>query len=259
MVMDRRAFLRLSAGGLALSALPLGACTTDGPSIVEHGGGAIAIAADGTRYQLVPERHHLVITAPGGSPRRVGSLGREPGQLNYPAAVTTIGALAYVVDLGNHRVQAFDGDGRCQAILGDGELVYPSGITARGDRLFVANTSQGHIVELALGGGVVRRFGHETLAAPRGLATIDEHLLVADPGRRQVLELRDDGSIVRVFGGEWVLPYGVASDGDAVYVADRARSELAVFDRRGKRIETVPLTLAASYLTLAGDGQLFVG
>lgn len=257
--MDRRAFLRLSAGGLALSALPLGACTTDGPSLVEHGGGPIAIGVDGTRYELVPKHHHLVITPPGGSPRRVGALGREPGQLNYPAAVITIGSLAYVVDLGNHRVQAFDREGRCQAILAEGELLYSSGITARDNHLFVANTSQGHIVELALDGGVVRRFGHGFLGAPRGLAAIDDHLLVADAGRRQVVELRDDGSIVRAFDGEWVLPYGVASDGDAVYVADRSRPELGVFDRRGKRLDTVPLTAAASYVTLAGDNQLFVG
>lgn len=258
--MDRRQFLRLGAGGLAISVLPLTGCTTGGPAVVEHGAGPLAIAGDGTRYELVPDRHHLMITSPGGSPRRAGGLGGAPGQLNYPVAVTVVGELAYVVDLGNHRVQAFDRDGRCHAVLGAGELLYPSGITtARGGRLFVADTGHGQVVELATGGGVVRRLDGDTLMAPRGLASIGDHLLVADVGRRQVVELRGDGAIVRSFDGDWVLPYGVATDGDAVYVADRSRPELAVFERDGRHVDTLPLTAAASYVTLAGDGQLYVG
>lgn len=257
--MDRRDFLRLGAGGIALSMLPLTGCTSAGPAVVEGGAGALAIADDGTRYELVPDRHQLLITPPGGSPRRVGQLGREPGQLNHPVAIALVGPLAYVVDLGNHRVQAFDRDGTCQGVLGEGELQYPSGITARGSRLFVADTGHGQLVELAAEEGVVRRFGQDVLMAPRSLASLGDHLLVADVGRRQVVELRDDGSVVRAFAGDWVLPYGVASDGDAVYVVDRSRPELAVFDRRGNRVDTLPLSAAASYVTFAGDGQLVVG
>jgi len=231
---------------------------TAGPSPVEHGGGALAVAGDGTRYELVPDRHHLTITTPGGSARRVGRLGTEAGELNYPIAVVAVGGLAYVVEMGNHRVQAFDREGRSLAILGAGELLYPGGITARGSRLFVADTAHGHVVELATGGGVIGRFGHDTLMAPRGLAPLGDHLLVADVGRRRVVELRDDGSIVRAFGGDWVMPHGVATDGDSVYVADRSRPELAVFDRGGQRIDTLPLGAAARYVTVAGD-ELFAG
>jgi hypothetical protein len=155
-------------------------------------------------------------------------------------------------------VQAFDRDGRSRAILGAGELLYPGGITARGSRLFVADTGHGDVVELATAGGVIRRFGRGAVMAPRSLAPLGDHLVVADVGHRQVVELDDDGSIIRTFGGDWVLPYGVASDGDSVYVADRSRPELAVFDRGGQRIDTLPLGAAASYVILAGD-ELFVG
>jgi DNA-binding beta-propeller fold protein YncE len=257
--MDRRDFLRLGAGGIAISVLPLTACTGAGLSLVESGPGALAIADDGTRYELVPDRHHFLITPPGGTPRRVGGLGSAPGQLNYPAAIALVGSLAYVVDLGNHRVQAFDRDGVCQGVLGEGELMYPSGIAARDGRLFVADTGHGELVELSPAGGVIRRFGGDAMMTPRSVAVAGDHLLVADVGLRQVLELRDDGSAVRAFGDDWVLPYGVASDGDAVYVADRSRPELAVFDRGGRLTDTVPLTMAPSYVTLDRDGQLFVG
>lgn len=259
--MDRRDFLRLGASGIALSVLPLTGCVAAGPAgpaVVERGAGAIAIASDGTRYELVPDRHYLTITAPGDLARRVGRLGAEAGQLNYPVAVVVVGELAYVVELGNHRVQAFDRDGRSQAILGAGELMYPGGITARGSRLFVADTAHGELVELAADGGAIRRFGHDAVMAPRSLAPLGDHLVVADVGRRQVVELRDDGSIVRTFDGDWVLPHGVASDGDSVYVADRSRPELAVFDRGGQRIDTLALRSAASYVTVTGD-ELFVG
>ena len=256
--MKRRDFLRLGASGMVIAALPLTGCVSAGPSLVERGPGALAIADDGTRYEVVPERHHLVITRPGGSARRVGQLGRAAGQLNYPVAVAMVGGLAHVVEVGNHRVQAFDRDGRSQAILAAGELLYPSGITARGSRLFVDDTGHGEVVELAPDGGVVRRFGQGAVMAPRGLAPLEDHLLVADVGRRQVVELRDNGSIVRTFDGDWVLPYAVATDGDLVFVADRARPELAVFDRGGRRIDTLVLGDAASYVILAGD-ELFVG
>jgi DNA-binding beta-propeller fold protein YncE len=256
--MDRRDFLRLGVSGIAFSVLPLTGCVTAGPSLIEHGAGALAIAGDGTRYELVPDRHQLTITSPGGRARRVGRLGGDAGQLNYPVAVIVVGGLAYVVELGNHRVQAFDREGRSQAILGAGELFYPSAITARGRRLFVADTAHGQVVELATGGGMIRRFGHDTLMAPLGLAPVGDHLLVADVGQRQVVELRDDGSIVRTFDGDWVMPCGVATDGDSVYVADRSRPELAVFDRGGQRIDTLPLGAAASYVTFTGD-ELFAG
>lgn len=259
MKIDRRRFLQFSAGGIAASMLPLSACTTSGPTIVERGGaGAIAFATDGTRYELVPDRHHMLITAPDGTVKRVGRLGRERGQLNFPVAVVVVGELAYVVDMGNHRVQAFDRDGRVHQVLAAGELLYPGGITALGERVIVADTGNGSLVELQLGGGRIRRFGAGVVMAPRSVGTIDENLLVADVGRRQVVEIRDDGSLVRSFGSDWALPYGVASDGDAVYVADRSRAELAVFDRRGRRLDTVPLSAGASYVTM-GHGELFVG
>lgn len=252
--MDRRDFLRLGASGVAIAVLPVTGCVTPGPPLVEHDG-ALAVAGDGTRYALVPDHHLLTIAAAGGV-RRVGRLGRGAGELNYPIAVTVVDELAYVVELGNHRVQVFDRDGRSRALLGAGELSYPSGITARGSQLFVADTAHGDLVELTTGGRVVRRLGQDALMAPRSLAILDDHLLVADVGRRQVLELRDDGSVVRTFGGDWVLPYGVATDGDAVYVADRARPELAVFDRGGRRIDTLPLRGAASYVTFAANELL---
>jgi hypothetical protein len=255
--MNRRDFLRLGAGGIAISVLPLTGCVTPGPAVAEHAGGALAIAGDGTRYELEPDRHHLTITRPGSRARQFAQLGTKAGQLNYPVAVVAVDALAYVVELGNHRIQAFDCDGRSHAILGAGELLYPSGITARGSRLFVADTAHGQVVELATGGDVIRRFGDDTLMAPRSLAPFGDHLLVADVGLRQVVELRDDGSIVRTFDGDWVMPYGVATDGESIYVADRSRPELAVFDHGGRRIATLPLSAAAGYVTLAGD-ELFV-
>ena len=255
---DRRDFFRWSATGAAVAVLPLSGCATDGIAVVEGGPGALAVAADGTRFELMPDRHRLRITAPDGATREVGGLGRAPGKLNYPIAVVVAGELAYVVDHGNHRVQAFDAAGAVRAVLGEGALLYPSGITAIGERLFVADTGHQEVVELS-GAGVVRRFGGDALMAPRGLAAAGDRLVVSDVGLRQVVELRLDGTAVRAFGDDWVLPAGVASDGESVYVTDRSRPELAVFDRGGRRTETIELTAAASYVTIAGDGQLCVG
>lgn len=257
MAMERRDFLRLGASGLAIAMLPMTGCVAPGTVVVERGPGALAIADDGTRYELLSASHCLLITEPGGTPRRVGQLGTAAGELNYPIAAAVLGELVYVVELGNHRVQAFDRAGQSRGVFASGELAYPSGITARGDRLVVADTAHASLVELAASGEVIRRFGQPALRAPRGVAPLGGHLVVADAGRRDVLELGDDGAVIRTFDGDWVLPWGVAADRDTVYTTDRARLELAVFDRGGQRIDTVRLTGAAGHLTLAG-GELWV-
>lgn len=256
MTMQRRQFLRFAAGGIALAVLPLPACTTSGPPVIEGNAGPIAISDDGTRFEVVPDRHQIIITSPDGRTRTVGRLGRERGELNYPVAIAMSGGLAYVVDLGNHRVQAFDEDGTCQVIITSDELVYPSGIAAYGDQLFVA--TQGRIVEVTPYGDIVRRLATDPSMRPSKLAMIDDHLLVTDVGSRQIVELRRNGSLVRRYPGEWVVPSGVATNGSTIYVADSSRDELVMFDRDARPIGTLPLGAAPRHIAFAADGSLYV-
>jgi hypothetical protein len=252
--MDRRGFLRAGAGGVAFAMLPLAGCSTDELPPVDRSVGPVAIGADGTRYQVRPNEHALMIDA-----RRFGGVGTGAGKLNFPIGIALAGGLAHVVDCGNHRIQSFDADGTSVAIIGAGELMYPQGIAVLGEELLVADTSHARIVGFsATDGRVTRVLGEGLLSAPRGLAVDGDRIFVADPGLRQVLELDRTGATRRVIGGDWVLPWDVATDGTNVFVADVSASELAVVARNGAR-HAISLDVAPRFVSLATDGVLYIG
>jgi DNA-binding beta-propeller fold protein YncE len=256
--MDRRTFLRLSAGSAALSMLPLGACTTTTPlPQVAAAAGPAAVLVDGTRFEALPDRHAIVATGAQGE-RRVSGVGSAHGKLNFPIGVTIAGGLVYVVECGNHRVQIFDQDLRSLGALGEGELLYPGGIATMADEILVADSRNARIVGFLANGDMTRSFGTEVLRAPRGLAPIDDTVIVADPGLRKVVELDGNGKVRRELGGDWVLPWDVATDGTHVFVADASTSQLAVLDRQGRRVDTIALDAAARAVSFGADGMLYV-
>ena len=256
--MDRRGFLRLGAASAVVAVLPAG-CTSgpDLPPILSVPGPSAAFA-DGTRIEARPDAHALVFLEPGGE-RRVGRLGTAPGQLNYPIGVVVQDELAYVVEMGNHRVQVFDRAGASVRLIGTGELAYPAGIaaTAAGE-LLVSDSGNGRLVAFMPGGAITRTLGGGRLSSPRGLAVLGGNVLVADVGLRRVVELDPHAHVERTFGEGWVLPWSVATDGERVFVGDVATSELAVFDRRGVRQAPLVLDQAPRFVALGADGALYV-
>lgn len=257
--MDRRTFIKISAGGVALAMLPLSACDDQGETLpeVEWSPGALAHDARGTRFEVLANAHRLVITDATRSVE-VGRLGAGAGELNYPCAVAVHRGLAYVVECGNHRVQVFDAAGTPVAMLGVGALFYPKGIAVSGDELLVADSRNARVVGFTPDGVMTRRYGEGVLSAPLGIVAVRGGMLVADPGLRKVVELDRTGQLVRELGAGLVLPYGVAFDGTRVYVADAASSTLTVLDRKGRPDGIIALEAAPKFLSYEG-GTLYAG
>jgi len=253
--MDRRAFIRLGAGSVAVTMLPLGGCSTSAPlPDIENSAGPTIVTSDGTRFETRPNAHAVLV-----SDQRVGKQGALPGQFNYPVAIATLGGLAYVVDTGNHRIQVLDKTGATVASFGETELLYPGGITVTSDReLVVADSRNGRLVVFNEAGDVTRTLGEGTLSAPRGLAARGGNVIVADPGLREVVEIDRRGAIVRRFGADWVLPYGVAATDDFIFVADAAAIDLVVLDRSGRPHDTIALERAPTFVSLGADGIVYV-
>jgi DNA-binding beta-propeller fold protein YncE len=254
--MNRRTFLQLSATGFASSLLTLPGCQPPRLPTLREVEGPLAVAPDLRRLELLPHRHTLRLQTPGGT-RTVGGVGFRPGQLNFPTGIVVLGELAYVVELGNHRIQRFDLEGQSRGIVDGPELNYPGALAALGDGLLVADSRSARLVELSTMGVLRRVLGAGMLSAPAGVATDGERIFVADPGLRQVLELDRAGAVQRAWGDGWILPVAVATDGDHLFVVDASASEVAVFDRAGARLPTLPLTKAARYLSLGSDGVLY--
>lgn len=248
MHLDRRTLLQAAAAALVLPACQFSATTaplvSTGPS---------ATNAEGLRAELDVLHHRLRV-----GDRVVGGIGLERGQLNGPAGVVALGGLFYVVETGNHRVQAFDTQGRSVEVLELPGLLYPRGITRVGDRLLIADTRNARLVEFDPRTGQRRELGEGLLSAPCGLAVKGGSLLVADPGLHKVLELDLDGHLRGELGEGWVLPHGVAVDEEITFVVDTAASEVAVLDAAGRRQAPLSLASAATFVTLGADGRLVV-
>ena len=258
---DRRSFISFGGGVAVLATLPLAGCGGGGgesfPAVSATAGGPLAVAKDGSRFQALAKEHTLVVTSAAGAQKRVGGLGRAVGKLNYPAGVAVLNGLAYVVELGNHRVQVFDAAGNSVGMIGEGQLFYPGGIAAGATEIFVADSRNARILAFSPSGQVTRTLGVGILSAPRGLAVVEDGVIVADPGLHKVLKLSFTGGVSSTYGNDLFLPYDVATDGSAVYIAEVTGTQLKVADQGGNSIGTIQLQ-AAPYNVAYRNGSLYV-
>jgi DNA-binding beta-propeller fold protein YncE len=253
---DRRKFVLGAASALTLSLWGCGG--GDGLPPVSSQSGPTAVTPQGAQFAAVPQSHALDVTSSQGTKLRIGGLGRGNGRFNYPIDVAVLGETAYVVEKGNHRVQAFDAQGRSLGTLGDGLLNYPGGIATAGSEILVSDSRNARVVGFDPQGNVTRVLGAGVLSAPRGLTVMaDGSLLVADPGLRKVAMLTADGRLQGNLG-TWVLPYDVATDDQQVYVIDASAKEVVALSMSGERVGAIPLERAPNYLSMR-NGTLYVG
>ncbi len=120
----------------------------------------VALSPDGSRLYVIDtggvdsDAHHLQIfdAESGELLATVGSRGKGPGQFNLAVQVAVApDGTVYVVDKGNFRVQAFDGDGNHLRSFGSvgrypGQFFSPKGIATDGDgNVYVVDTAFGNV------------------------------------------------------------------------------------------------------------------
>lgn len=255
-LLHRRTFL-VRGGSLAVVvSLPLAGCGGGGPDYPPVRSDRVtpmAVTMEDVQYRTVGRSHTLVIRLKDGSERSIGGVGFGEGRMNAPAGVAVHNGLAYVVELGNERVQVFDATGHVVRTFGDGELFHPGGIAAGKNEIYVADSRSGRIVVFSPTGTVLGVLGAGHLSAPRGMHVLADGLLVADPGLRKVLKLGLDGSVQQELGRGWVLPWDVTTDGTYAYVADVSRNELGVTTLSGDSMEPLPLPVAPANVWFRKD------
>jgi len=150
-------------------------------------------------------RHQLLVLGMDGSLiRTIGKRGREPGEFNFPTAVTLAPGKVYVVDAMNFRIQAFTPDGKF--INTFGQLGIQSG----------------------------------TLNRPKGIAAdTDGNLYIVDSLFETVQVFDSAGQLLYYFGssgtgpGQFQLPAGISIDNrNIIYVADSQNRRVQVFRYR---------------------------
>jgi NHL repeat len=222
---------------------------------------------------------------PGRLLRSWGGFGSGPGDFDAPQAgmaVPPAGAQqkrVFVVDTGNHRVQAFDLDGAPTGLViggrGDapGRLDTPTGVAfdPTGRHLYVSESGNRRVSAFSADtGAFLFAFGANVLRAPAGIAADSRgDLLVTDAGTRLVHRFRPEpaadprgaraiGSWGRSGGGdgEWTSPRAIAIDArDRVYVADRDGTRCQVFTADGSYLGRFGEDLAPGYPKDAPPGH----
>ncbi|MFQ5415535.1 MAG: hypothetical protein ACE5FL_00655 [Myxococcota bacterium] len=147
----------------------------------------------------------------------------------------------------------------------------PTGLAVHDGVIYVADPGWDTVLRVDLKERVFEPLGDRgdgKLRVPVALAIDDEgSLYVVDSGRRQIVQFNPQREFVRAFESpEEFQPSGVAVAGDILYVSNRARHEVLLFDRfSGERVRTlgeygsrdgefnIPTALAVD-----PDGHLFV-
>ncbi|MCK4717564.1 MAG: 6-bladed beta-propeller, partial [Thermoplasmata archaeon] len=189
----------------------------------------------------------------------------------------------YMVDRGNHRIQIFDGEGTYLYTLGvkgksgcdHNTFSYPCGIHVHGERVYVADTYNHRIQIFDLDGGYVYTLGivgqagpgDDAFDSPKDVAMGDDgRIYVADYGnhRIQIFDGLDDSIADDTIGITGVsgtnnsvfnLPYGIAVEGNKIYVSDSGNHRIQIFDGLDDSIadDTIGQTGTLGY----SDEQLF--
>ncbi len=182
-----------------------------------------------------------------------GSQGTGNGQFNDPAGVAVdFSGNVFVTDMGNDRVQVFNGLGVWQFSFGGtggapGQFRRPYGIAINGGDLYVVDTGNDRVQKFNLAGSFLLQWGSQgsgtgQFRRPRGVAADGVgNVYVTDDSLDRVQVFDGLGSYLNQWGstgnapGQFRGPHAIVADGGggAVFVADSANHRVQRFTNGG--------------------------
>lgn len=198
------------------------------------------------------EHRVLVYDLDGRLERTIGSEGQEPGQMLYPTDIACgPDGMLFVSEYGgNDRIQAFDHDGNPLYAFGTfgfgaGEFNRPQSVEydAKRNELVILDACNHRVVVTDLKGNWKFSVGKPgrgpgELNYPYGLVLQpDGTFLVGEFGSSRIQHLARDGTCLGIFGtlgaepGYLQTPWGLAADGDSLYVVDSRNDRVQVLAR----------------------------
>ena len=203
--------------------------------------------------------------------RPFGQHGEGEGELNDALHMdVSASGLLYVANQKNNCVSVFREDGTFIRRIGQGKLRHPRDVLVHSSGLvYVADGGNQRIAVFSQEGELVDTFGSKgkgkgEFECPSSVAVSPDghHLYISDRGnhRVQVFTLKGlKGQYVREFGANHLKRargLTVTSDG-SVLVADEDNSRVAVFDKKGKLVHSIPVD-NPSGLAIDSRGDLLV-
>jgi len=163
----------------------------------------VALAEDDDRYLYVCEYGHndrvQKFSTRGDFVAAIGGAGSGAGEFQRPSGIEWRAGRLYIVDAFNNRVQVFSDDGEFEGVLSSGNgpatLEFPYDLALGGaGSLFIVEYKAGRLTKLSSTGDLVGRSGSAgtgegEFRTPWGLAVNGNHVYVADTGNRRIVEL----------------------------------------------------------------------
>ncbi len=181
---------------------------------------------------------------------------------------------SYLVSYASSEILVLDADGNLRQRLRDGVEGFdrPFDVVEAGGSLFVSEYRGNRIAKTTLQGFKTMTFGTRGsgdggLLGPQYLADDGNgYLYVSDWGNRRIAKFDHDGRFILSFGKRTagypglLAPTGVLAYRDRIYVADRIRRHIAVFDPSGNFLGTLAegLLNAPEGLSLLGDSLILI-
>jgi WD40 repeat protein len=148
----------------------------------------------------------------------------------------------FVADSGKKCISVLQLNGTVVRTIGTpgtatGKLLSPSSVVILQNELFVCDTNNHRVQVFDLDGSFVRAIGSEGAGSnqfsyPTDIAVSSTHLIVCDTGNKRVQLLDHQGSFLQTLGsdGKCTAPCNVAHFNDQIYVIDRPKNQLCVFE-----------------------------
>jgi len=230
----------------------------------------VAVDDAGNVYVVDVDNHRIQkFTLDGRFLGKWGKRGKKAGEFNlrssvnegwnawFPGIAVDRGGKVYVADIGNHRIQKFDSEGRLLALWGskgsgNGKLDKPAGIAIdRQGNVCVIDSGNGRIQKFTSQGQFIGTAGRpwspdrsEGLFLPWGMAFDSSgNMYVSEPLSPAVRKLRASGRFMDSFrsggarNGFFDYPAAAAVDGAGnIYVADYFNCRIQKFTATGRLI-----------------------
>jgi hypothetical protein len=185
----------------------------------------------------------------------------------------------YVLWRNPSRIQVFDKDGKFLRAWGEGQYEYAHSLRITPDqRIWVTDRKGQQAFKYDLNGNLLMTLGKKDVVGDmtstdtfNGISdvVVGDHgdLFVTDgeDGNTRVLKFTKNGKFIKMWGtkgsdpGEFRMPHEAALDPKGrLWVCDRSNKRIAIYDQDGNLLETMPQFGAASGISIAKDGRVFV-
>jgi DNA-binding beta-propeller fold protein YncE len=253
--LPRRAMLLAIVLGLLVALVPAVLAQTDPGEAFGKSNHPRDIDVDSAGNFYVLENRASIIRKMDGNGAllsRIGSKGRDQGQLLRPSSLAVSGSTIWLADTGNHRIVGFTTDGAFVRQFGSrgskaGQFSSPQGVAVdAAGNIYVADTNNHRIQVFDAGGNFIRGWGSQ--GSGDGQFIYPAHIEVAPGGgifvtdshNHRIQVFTPAGAFFRKWGtrgagdGQFNLPVGVdvGSDGH-VYIADTYNHRAQVFTVQG--------------------------